>query len=148
VGEVVGEERVRAGVLARVEVVELGVGEEVAFVMGEALAFVGEEDLVGVEEDGVEGSGNSFGWCRVDTMVEGVFCGRLGVESLLQLGPGRQGGRELGIWRKAVRCGLSVTGYPKWVMNRWSSSGRDESSNSDTVSSSCQSTSLLGEKVE
>lgn len=55
--------------MVAVEVLELGVGDEVAFVEAD-VAFVGEEDLVGVEEEGVAGSGNSLGWCRVDTMVE------------------------------------------------------------------------------
>jgi hypothetical protein len=65
-------ERDRVGVLARVvvEVLEFDVGEDVAFV-GEEEDFAGEEALVGVEEDGGAGSGNSLGWCRVDTMFEG-----------------------------------------------------------------------------
>lgn len=86
VDEAVAVERVRVGVLARLPVVvlvvvvadevdELAVGEEevevVAFA-GEEEAFVGDDVLLGVDEDGVDGSGNSLGWCRVDTMVEGV----------------------------------------------------------------------------
>jgi hypothetical protein len=87
--EAVAVERVRVGVLARLpavvvvvvavvdEVDELAVGEEeeegevVAFA-GEEEAFAGDDVLLGVDEDGVDGSGNSLGWCRVDTMVEGV----------------------------------------------------------------------------
>ena len=71
-------ERVRVGGLARdvvgVVVVEeeFGVGEELVALVGEEVDLVGEDVLVGVEEDGVAGSGNSLGWCRVDTIVEGV----------------------------------------------------------------------------
>ena len=76
VEEAVAVERVRVGVLVRVvlvvEVEELAVGEEVVAFMGEEEAFVGDDALLGVDEDGVDGSGNSLGWCRVDTMVEGV----------------------------------------------------------------------------
>ena len=45
---------------------ELGVGGE-GFV-GDVV-FVGD-DFVGVEEDGVDGSGNSFGWFLVATMID------------------------------------------------------------------------------
>jgi hypothetical protein len=100
-------ERDRVGVLARVvvvEVLEFGVGEEVAFV-GEEVDFVGEEVLLGVEEDGVAGSGNSLGWCRVDTMAEGEAVVYGGSRVASGVGPSSQQRRmsSWSIWRRLPR---------------------------------------------